>query len=57
MLQTLTGWPTEFSKKFQNNFRTFQEHFHIFQEHMNDQDEVIFSHKWEIQTGGNPELL
>ena len=49
----VTGWPTEFLKKFQNNSRTFQEHFHIFQEHADGQDEVIFSHKWNIQTGGN----
>ena len=49
----LTGWPTEFLKKIQNNSRTFQEHFHIFQEHMDGKTEIIFSHKWEIQTGGN----
>ena len=50
----MTGWPTEFLKKFQNNSKTFQEHnFHIFQEHMDGQYFIIFSHKWEIQTGGN----
>ena len=51
-------------KKFQNNSRTFPHssinisrtfsHFSItFQEHMDGQDEIIFSHKWEIQTGDN----
>ena len=33
-------------------FKKKSEKFHTFQEHMNDQDEVIFSHNWEIQTGG-----
>ena len=45
-LKCLSGWPTEF-------FLKIPEHFHLFQEHMDGQDEVIFSHKWEIQTGGN----
>ena len=40
-------------EQFQNISRTFS-HFSItFQEHMDSQDEIIFSHKWEIQTGDN----